>query len=363
MKVLIVGAGPIGCYTAQLIKRKSKAHEVHLIEEHAEIGRPVHCAGLVSKDVFSEMKVGIDNATVINRIDGAEFFLDGKSFSIRRQDVACVIDRAQFDAALGEGLHVDFNTKFVGIEQHNGGFLIETDKGEFYADVLIGADGANSSVRKVGAFREDIEFLRGVQFRIRQRIGGHNFVRVYLRKPFFAWVIPESAEIVRVGIISRSPYHDLAEFLKEVRIDGEIIEKFGGLVPLGECQSQQGNVILVGDAACQVKPLTHGGIYYGMRCAEVLADCLCTDTLHEYEKRWRQKFNKEIRIGLKVRRIFERLSFNAMEEVFCLFREHADILEQYGDFENHSKVISALVKNPRLQTLFGKILINIIKDV
>jgi len=362
MKLIIIGAGPIGCYVAQLLKNSNKAPNITIIEEHAEIGRPVHCAGLVSPDVFSEVKVSLDDEVVINHIDGAEIFLNHDSFKINRKNVAVVIDRERFDRALGKGLNIHFNTRFVGIEREAGAYLVETDKGEYYADIVIGADGANSALRKIAGFEENIPSLRGVQFRMRYDKCHKNLVQVYLKNPSFAWIIPESEDLVRVGVISDNPYHDLKEFLEEKSIKGEILEKFAGAVPLGRCPAHKQNIFLVGDAACQVKPLTHGGIYYGMRCAEILVDCILRDRPQDYETEWRQRFEREINIGLRLRRMYERLREDETEKLFAVLKNNAGTLEKFGDFENHSKVISMIIKEPQLQILLGKVFINIVKD-
>jgi len=361
MKILVIGAGPIGCYAARLLKERNQ--DVEIIEEHPEIGKPVHCSGLVSRDVLSEMKVPLTVDFVDNIIHGAEFFCDGDSFKVEREGVAVVIDRAKFDCALGEGLKVNLNTRFMGIEREGSGFLVETDKGEFYADIVIGADGANSSVRKAAGFKEDIECLRGVQFRVAHNNGNRNLVQVFLRHPFFAWIIPENEKTIKVGIISYNPYHDLMDFLKERSINGEILEKFAGIVPLGSCQSQQENLFLVGDAACQVKPLTHGGIYYGMRCAEILVDCVSKNKPYEYDRIWKERFQAEINIGIKTKRLFEKLNHEDAKRIFDILKENSSLIEEHGDFERHSKVLSIIVKNPGLQIILGKVLINILKDI
>ena len=362
MKIIIVGAGPVGCYTARLLKGKRSDIEITLIEEHPEIGKPVHCAGLVSKEVLSEIKIPLSKDVVLNRIDGAEIFLNGNSFKIRRKHVAVVIDRQKFDSELGKGLNISFNTRFIGIEKEGSGYLVETEEGEFYADIVIGSDGANSTLRNIAGFQEDIKYLRGVQFRMKYSKCERNFVQVYLKNQFFAWIIPEVDDIVRVGIISNNPYHDLLEFVKDREETPEILEKFAGIVPLGSCVTQNGNIFLVGDAACQIKPLTYGGIYYGMRCAEILVDCIASDAPAEYERRWKQNFFAEIDAGLKMRKIYECLSPDNVEKIFALLRKNASFLEKFGDFENHSKTISLLFKSSYLPRFLGKILLGIARD-
>lgn len=362
MKILIIGAGPIGCYTAQLLKNSDKASEITIIEEHEALGRPLHCAGLVSKDVFKDSLVSLDPQIIINRIDGADIFLDGAKFTIRRDSIAFVIDREKFDSFLGSGLDIRYESKFIGAEKEKGGYLIETDKGEHYADILIGADGANSSVRRILGFQEELNCLKGVQFRMTYKTK-KNFVQVHLKKPFFAWIIPENENIIRAGIISQNPYHDLINFLKETKIRGEILDKFAGIVPLGICETHKENIFLVGDAACQIKPLTQGGIYYGMRCAEILADCILKRKFNEYERKWQERFSREIEIGLKLRKIYESLDKDSIAKIFYLLKKNRLLLEKFGDFEKHSKVLGALLKHLHIKSFFGKILLSIIKDV
>ena len=362
MKILIIGAGPIGCYLARLFKAKDSGFDLEIIEEHSAIGKPVHCAGLVSADAISQIKVPLADNFTVNKIDGAELFLDGNSFLVRRKDVALVIDREKFDQGLGNGLKINFDTRFVGVEKNGSGYLVETDKGEYYADIVIGADGANSAMRRAAGFKEDIKYLRGAQFRMRYDKCKRNFVQVHFKNPFFAWVIPESEDIVRIGILSHNPYHDLLEFLKERAIKPEVLDKFAGVVPFGKCSTLRDNLVLVGDAACQVKPLTQGGIYYGMRCAEILVDCIMNKKLSDYEEIWHGKFGREIEIGLQVRQIYQQLNHDTLAKIYAVLKNNVFLLERFGDFENHSKFISAVFKTPALQGIFGRILFNILKD-
>ena len=51
--VVIVGAGPVGGHTANLLVKKG--HRVLLLEEHNEIGRPFQCAGLVTPNAMKQV--------------------------------------------------------------------------------------------------------------------------------------------------------------------------------------------------------------------------------------------------------------------------------------------------------------------
>jgi len=358
-RIVIVGAGPIGCYTAQLLK-KNGLNPI-LIEEHKQIGKPVHCAGVVGSQVFTDMRLPAPENAIRNSIDGAIISHGKKSFGIKRKKVAFIIDREVFDKELGGGLNVHYETRFIGFQKNSRGYLVETDKGELMADVIIGADGARSQVREAGNFTGNITYKSGVQFRIKTELDLRSLVEVHLKKPYFSWLIPEGKGIVKAGIISDNPYHDLVTFLEEREIKGEILNKFGGLVPRGSCQTVDGDVVLVGDAACQVKPLSQGGIYYGMKAAEILAKCITANKIKNYDREWKKLLGREISIGLKVKRAYERLDEQDIGGVFDLMKDNADIIEKMGDFESHSKVILEIMKNPKAQKKIGGVLWKLLK--
>jgi len=125
---------------------------------------------------------------------------------------------------------------------------------------------------------------------------------------------------------------------------------------LGCTQSFYKNIALVGDAACQVKPLTGGGIYYGLKSAELLVECIKEGKLGEYDKRLKKKNGREIKFGLKGRQVYEKLNNNKLEEIFLIFKKNAGFIEKIADFENHSVVFKEALKNPKIFIEVGKIL-------
>jgi flavin-dependent dehydrogenase len=124
-------------------------------------------------------------------------------------------------------------------------------------------------------------------------------------------------------------------FLRHLKDQGKIPSRkapirFGGipLKPLRHTCSHR--VIVVGDAAGQVKPTTGGGIYYGLLCADIAVDVLdrtmagkdfSAKALSEYEKQWKKLLGRELRIGRWARRAFERLSDRRMERLFHMVQD------------------------------------------
>ncbi|MCM8832224.1 MAG: NAD(P)/FAD-dependent oxidoreductase [Candidatus Omnitrophica bacterium] len=359
--IIIIGAGPIGCYLAQLLKNSGL--DTLLIEEHKEIGRPIHCAGLVGKKVFYESKIPILKDCIVNTINGAVIHLDDDVLTVRRKEVAYIIDRERFDKELGKNLNIAFETRFLGLEKNKKNYIIETDKGDFFAEIVVGADGANSLVRNI-VLGKNNKFLSlcGVQFRMKFKPNYTDMVEVYIKKPYFYWIIPESENVVRVGVISQNPYHELLEFIKEKKLGNEILEKFAGFVPVGYLDSLlKERIFLVGDSACQVKPLTYGGVYLGMRAAEILADCIITGKYLNYQLLWRKKFGKEIIMALKIKEIFNNLSDKDIKRLFLFAKEKVNLIEEKGDFENHSSLLWEFLKNPTISKEVLSIFFNIFK--
>ncbi|MBA7559717.1 NAD(P)/FAD-dependent oxidoreductase [Candidatus Atribacteria bacterium 1244-E10-H5-B2] len=382
MEIVIVGAGPIGCYTAQLLK-KCGINSFRIIEEHDEVGKPVRCAGIVGKPVFEDSLIPLSRSSILNQINGTSFFYRGDSFKIERSGVALVIDREKFDKELSQGLEVECGIRLLEVEEEQdkgSRYRLKTNQGDIWADIVMGADGPRSRVKKFidskgnnsnGYDGSDspgpgeTNFYKGVQYRIKlEDLEGEVFsremTRVYMREgiPFFVWIIPEGNGIIRLGVIAENGRRELERVIEEEGIKGEIIDRLAGIIPLGLCQSVYKKVMVVGDAARQVKPLTGGGIYYGMKAAEILVECIQEGMLAEYDKRWKSKFGREIKFGLWARKVYERLNKGEYElkNIFSLFKENAEFIERAANFENHSLVFREAFKNPKIFIGAGKIL-------
>lgn len=355
-KIIIVGAGPIGCYTAQILK--IQGFQPLLIEEHNEVGRPLHCTGVVGSRVFTEKRpFPVPRSSIINTINGAIIHYDNQCFTIEREKVAYVIDRERFDKELSKGLNINYQHVFLGLEKLDSGYIIETDKNELFADIVIAADGANSSLRRLLNQENHIRYFRGIQLRLKVKPRYKNLVEVYLKKPSFFWIVPEAEDIVRVGTISESPYQELQSFLKEERIKGKIIEKFGGRVAVGICKNTvAGNIALVGDAACQMKPLSYGGIYFGLKGGSILASCIKDNRIEDYDALWKNELSFEIKMGLKVKEIYNHLKPKELKVIFSLLKKQKTIIEGKGDFESHSRLILEIMKDPVFYPILGDIL-------
>jgi len=362
-KIVIVGAGPVGCYLGQQLKRYGINSLI--IEEHTEVGRPVHCTGLIGSRLFKEVdQPQILKNSIINTIDGAIIYFAEKSFVLKRKAVAYVVDRERFDKSLSKNLEIFHEHKFVGLERENHGFIIETNRGEFYADIVVGSDGANSAIRKVINQDVGIRYLKGLQLRMKIKPRYRNLVEVFLKKASFFWIVPETDGIVRIGTISSNPYVDIQAFIKELGIHGEVMDKFGGLVSVGICNNTvKDNIVLVGGAACQLKPLTYGGVYFGLKAANILALCIKENRVNEYDLLWKKEFLSEIKIGIKASDLYSKLDDKEIGLVFDFLKKQKSFIEKNGDFEKHSGLLLGLIKNPQIFPQLGSLFKIFLKSI
>ncbi|OGB86880.1 hypothetical protein A3H38_03495 [candidate division WOR-1 bacterium RIFCSPLOWO2_02_FULL_46_20] len=361
-KIVIVGAGPIGCYLGQLLKQNGL--DPLLLEEHAEVGKPVQCAGIVGSDVFEKIRQPLSKKSIQNTIDGAKISYNGSSFTLNRPRVAYIIDREIFDKELSRNLNIEYSTALQEVHSIKDGYLLKTNNGEYYADLVIGADGPNSRVRKGLGFSSDMKLYRGYQYRVKMTPRRQNFVDVNYVKPFswFTWMIPEGNGMARIGTISNNPFQELNSFMKRLDITGEIVEKNAGAIPIGTCQLVKNHAALVGDAACQIKPITSGGIFYGLKSAEILADAIKEGDLAQYQIKWAAEFEQEIKVCLLIRYIMENMGEDVLKRIFTYVKDNVKLIEKIGDFENHSSVLWSLILNPRTYPTIGALIMGMIKN-
>ena len=336
--VVIVGAGPVGCKVGELLGKKKL--RVLILEEHSEIGKPVQCAGLVSHRIFDLSEVSED--VVVNVVEKARFFShDGNYIELKHKKPVYVIDRERFDKKLAkktQDAEVEIKTtKFVGYEKKKECLKVKSTKGDFQAKLLVGADGPNSSVARVSDIKLPKNVLVGVQSTVDSKFDP-SFVELWFSSDFapgfFGWVIPENEREARVGLaVAKNVNECFKKFLKK-RFDKPVKEKskLAGVIRFGLIDdSVSDRVLLVGDAASQVKPFSGGGLVYGLTgakfAAEACVKCLKEDRYdhrfleENYDDVWKKELTGPIMKGLLLNKMIHSFSDNKLSVSFSLVRK------------------------------------------
>jgi len=139
----------------------------------------------------------------------------------------------------------------------------------------------------------------------------------------FAWLVPAGSGRVRVGVLcSRSATSLARRFLERPGVRERVPHLPDVIVqrpvPVSTPRTTYADrVVVVGDAAGQVKPTTGGGLYFGACAATAAADAvgralaagdLSAHALSAYERDWRTAFGRELRYGAVARGLYRRLS-------------------------------------------------------
>ncbi len=345
-KISIIGAGPVGAYSAYLL---SDHYDVSIYEEHKTVGNPVQCTGIVTPRINEVIK--IPHELIVNRIKYARINSpDGNSVKIKIDDIILdrgAFDRHVFEKAVEKGAKAHLNTRFVDYDVKTGNVKFKSDDKEFtkHTDILIGADGAASRVRSHVTKRK-VEFYIGKQATVEGNFEREIFDVYFNVDGFFTWVVPENESIARIGYGYKKFDKRYDDFVKSY---GKILGYQAGPIPMFNpmLRTQRGNVYIAGDAASQIKSTTGGGIIQGMLGAKALSESIIKNKNYEIE--WRKKLFKELYIHEKIRNKLDRFSAKDYNElVGILSKEKIRHTLEKTNRDNFSKVLIQLMKEPKL---------------
>src|SRR5207249_2544975 len=275
---------------ASVVNRKGLIATDVIVEGHREIGEPIQCGGLVTPRVFEYVDC---KETIIGSVHGAELYSpSGRRLVIDgHRTQAVVVQRAMFDRAIAtdavrKGAHTLLGAQAQAARRDDGGVEISIDQdGEprkLHAKLLVGCDGVRSSVAKWFNILRPKKILPGFEVEMTGVRGDPGFVTLFIGNEiapgFFGWIIP-SGDTARVGLCvgEGNAYAYLEKMLTRPEVrqytkGAQPILYIAGGIPLGfPRRTYADNVLVVGDAACQAKAVSGGGIFTALTCSSFAA--------------------------------------------------------------------------------------------
>ncbi|WP_292381078.1 NAD(P)/FAD-dependent oxidoreductase [Methanosarcina sp. UBA289] len=408
--VVVVGAGPVGSTAARYAAMNGA--KVLMIEEHAFIGSPVGCTGLLSTRAVAECELKPSDEFVFNSVRGAFVHApDGQCLPIDgKQTKAYVVSRKNFDRALAvmaaeEGVELSLRTRAVGLEKPDAEFKKEGQKNPqiklrvirngkpetICTSVVIGSDGVKSRIASYAGLKKPARVLPGIQIEAPYASENSDFVELFpgsFAPGFFAWTVPVNEKISRIGLALEpglawkdgqedcSPLSYLEKLLRsnphlKARYSGGMLDFVVGGIPIGpQEKTASDGVLLVGDAAGQAKPTSGGGIYTGAFAAKIagkvaaqaaLEGDTSAERLSEYDQLWQKGLGKELEIGMKIHDYIGKLEDRQFNDLIGSLNTPSilNTITEYGDMDHPSILLRKLMfsgNSLRLMKAFGTFL-------
>jgi geranylgeranyl reductase family protein len=340
--VIVVGAGPAGSTTAKFLSEKGFRT---LLIDKEKFPRDKPCGGGLPLRVLQRFPY-VDNDELIEAYSSSgTVFSPSLKYQIeisRKKPIIATVLRKNFDFGLVKyaqdaGVVFQEGTPVSAVQITEDNAQVTMNDGtELDSEIIVGADGVNSVIAKNTGLRRK-GTGRGIcvfqEFEVDEKIMDDYFTKsrhCYIHSRFksgagYGWVFPKKQHLnIGFGVIQACItlekkqnlfewYHEYIEFLKDRNLVPQHLNQTpikGGSLLTHPLEKTYGNrLLLVGDAAGFINPLSGEGIYYAMASGQIAADVITEalkkkqttqEFLSHYQTRWQNDFGKDINLILKV---------------------------------------------------------------
>jgi digeranylgeranylglycerophospholipid reductase len=337
--------------------------------------------------------LGVQPSPAFNQrlIKGARFHPPkGNPVEIRKTEpVALIVNRMKLDQylakqAIAAGAELRTSARASKFNRHGDSAQITLqDGGMVSCKVVVDASGAGSRLpEQAGLQTPDwSQLLPGLQYELMETARQDDLVELFfgshVAPGFFAWSIPTGDHSARVGLASRKGnVKKLLDSLVAEHWAGAEVEatRSGSVLvsgPIGRCWSQ--NFLVAGDAAGQVKQTTGGGIVIGGCCGQLAGRAASSFAgssgeerirfLQEYDKKWRELFEADLKGMNMARKVFANLSDETLNHAFQALASHVTEIEELGDMDFQGKIISQMLTKKELVRLLPRVAVDSVRSL
>ena len=284
--ITIIGAGPSGCMAASILRDSGR--DVLLIDK-SEFPRHKPCAGGLTPKTVDNLPFDLASLEQHSSKKMLFKFTNGKTVDLNNELGACkMVIREDFDNFFFNYVRnkgADFlKGKINKIKDSKDTICIETDDKKIECNYLIGADGANSTVRRLTTnlkFSNPVFAFEGL---VNKKYCPKNIPTKFIfNKLGYTWIFPKH-DHYNVGIGNliydqsqpKPRKKDLITFIKD-ELNTDKIEDITGF-PIGTegCKyvPKSNRIYLIGDAAGFAETLLGEGIYNAVISGKYIANAI-----------------------------------------------------------------------------------------
>jgi len=307
-KVAIIGGGPAGASCAIELAKHGIFPSIF---DHSH-PREKPCGGGISSEVIKQFP--FLKSLCLEGLAFSDFRLisynDIQVLTGKHEYGFCVsrmlFDQGILNIALKKGAKL-IPEKVLEVKKVSGGWKIITNEGSHFSEIIVGADGANSIVRRgtVGAISKDnfaLTFGYLAAYKDAQAT-----IKLLGEIPGYIWVFP-GRNYVNVGIGSElnhgSKLKKLLDSFLQAHYPGiNKLSTYAALLPSANtpeffsipCCGD--NWLLVGDAAGHVDPTTGGGIFYALWGGRLAALAIKNKAIYSYDEMWQKEYGHTLALS------------------------------------------------------------------
>ncbi|MEM4137889.1 MAG: NAD(P)/FAD-dependent oxidoreductase [Candidatus Anstonellaceae archaeon] len=318
-EVAIIGAGPAGLSAAYYCAKAGLTTTI--LEEHKEVGKPVHCGEGLSEYAINRMELkDIPKEALGLRVKGIKVFFPSGDFVVYREEGydlnKDLFENYLLQRAVEQGAKIKTESRVLGLSRKNGVWSIQSTKIGIKSRVVVDCSGYQSITNKILKINhKELELIAGAQYLL-DDVATEEFIEFYLDPKLapggYLWIMPKDNNRANVGLVSTQQteiHKNLKLFIEKKGLDKKkILRPFGGMIPCGGPlpKTYSDGLLMAGDAAGFTSPMFEGGTQLALKTGQLAAQAIieCYNSAKEqnisdpYEedriKIYEQKWKKEL---------------------------------------------------------------------
>jgi len=352
--IIVAGCGPCGAMAAKAAAKAGA--KVLALDRRKELGAPVRCGEGIGLHWMEELGVKMSPKSVSAEINGSALISPDWKHRVvlkgGKETKGFVVDRKVFDKELAidagrAGADILVHSEIIDVIREGKKVLgvkalVDGRAQEFHADVVIAADGGESTVARLAGLNTtatlyDTDF--GVEYEM-VNVECEDLIEVFFSNADaprgYVWIFPKGKDVANVGVgiggmHAPNAKHYLDRWIAahpERLGKAQTVAIKGGIIPVGAPMTDEAvgeGIIVAGTAAHQVDPIHGGGICLAMEAGKLAGEIAAKNALAgtcnrahllEYAEIYKKTRAPKLMKRLKLRKVLERLSDDDFNAIF-----------------------------------------------